>query len=314
MFLPPFDDFADPRRLVDLAVAAEESGWDGFFLWDHVLRWPGHEGRVGDTWTALAAVAARTSLIRIGPHITPIARGWPHRFARAAVSVDHLSGGRLVLGVGLGVDTDGEMSRFGEDPDNRVLGAKLDEALELVLALWSGDEVSHAGTYYKADGVAFLPRPLQQPRPPLWGAATGTGGSRPLKRAARLDGLFPAEGTPDKLGPMLDVIAAERGTLDGFDVALPAFPGSDVAAFERSGATWALWHFYPPAPADDIMKAVSAGPAARARLGVALTAAGPRCCGRGQGRRVGVWCGVYRSPAPAAACAMRVATASGCDR
>ena len=214
----------------------------------------------------------------------------------------------------MGVDTDGEMSRFGEDPDNRVLGAKLDEALELMLALWSGDEVSHAGTYYKADGVAFLPRPLQQPRPPLWGAATGTGRPRPLKRAARLDGLFPAEGTPDKLGPMLDVIAAERGTLDGFDVALPAFPGSDMAAFERAGATWALWHFYPPAPADDIMKAVSAGPAARARLGVALTAAGPRCCGRGQGRRVGVWCGVYRSPAPAAACAMRVATASGCDR
>ena len=265
VFLPPFDDFADPRRLVDLAIAAEESGWDGFFLWDHVLRWPGHEGRVGDTWTALAAVAAQTSRIRIGPHITAIARGWPHRFARAAVSVDHRSGGRLVLGVGLGVDTDGEMSRFGEDPDNRLLAAKLDEALELVLALWSGDEVSHAGTYYKADGVAFLPRPLQQPRPPMWGAASGAGRPRPLKRAARLDGLFPADGTPDTLGPMLDVIAAERGTLDGFDVALPAFPGSDMEAFERAGATWALWHFYPPAPADDIMKAVRAGPAARSR-------------------------------------------------
>jgi hypothetical protein len=132
-----------------------------------------------------------------------------------------------------------------------------------VLALWSGDEVSHAGTHDKADGVAFLPRPLQQPRPPLWGAATGTGRPLPLKRAARLDGLFPADGTPDKLGPMLDVIAAERGMLDGFDVALPAFPGSHMEAFERAGATWALWHFSPPAPADDIMKAVSAGPAAR---------------------------------------------------
>jgi hypothetical protein len=95
------------------------------------------------------------------------------------------------------------------------------------------------------------------------GRGLGQGRPRPLKRAARLDGLFPAEGTPDKLGPMLDVIAAERGTLDGFDVALPAFPGSDMEAFERAGATWALWHFYPPAPADDIMKAVSAGPAAR---------------------------------------------------
>jgi alkanesulfonate monooxygenase SsuD/methylene tetrahydromethanopterin reductase-like flavin-dependent oxidoreductase (luciferase family) len=89
------------------------------------------------------------------------------------------------------VDTDGEMSRFGEDPDNHVLAAKLDEALDLALALWSGDEVSHAGTCYKADEVAFLPRPLQQPRPPLWGAATGTGSPRPLRRAARLGRAVP---------------------------------------------------------------------------------------------------------------------------
>jgi alkanesulfonate monooxygenase SsuD/methylene tetrahydromethanopterin reductase-like flavin-dependent oxidoreductase (luciferase family) len=265
VFLPPFDDFADPRRLIELATAAEESGWDGFFLWDHVLRWPGHEGRVGDTWTALAAIAARTSRMRIGPAITPVARRRPHRFAREAVSLDHLSGGRLVMGVGLGVNTDGEMSRFGEDPDSRVLAGKLDEALDLVLALWSGHEVSHVGTYYKAEGVAFLPRPLQQPRPPLWGAASGAGKPRPLKRAARLDGLFPADGTPERLGPMLDLVARERGTLDGFDVALPAFPGSDMDQFARAGATWALWHFYPPHPADDIFRAVTAGPAARAR-------------------------------------------------
>jgi hypothetical protein len=64
---------------------------------------------------------------------------------------------------------------------------------------------------------------------------------------------------------MLEMIARERGTLDGFDVALPAFPGSDMEAFERAGATWALWHFYPPAPAGDVMNAVIAGPAARAQ-------------------------------------------------
>jgi alkanesulfonate monooxygenase SsuD/methylene tetrahydromethanopterin reductase-like flavin-dependent oxidoreductase (luciferase family) len=265
VFLPPFDDFADPRRLVDLAVAAEESGWDGFFLWDHILRWPGHEGQVGDTWTALAAIAARTGRMRIGPAITSLARRPPQRFAREAVSLDHLSDGRLILGVGLGVDTDGEMSRFGEDPDIRVLAAKLDEALGLVLALWSGDEVSHSGTYYQADGVAFLPRPLQRPRPPLWGAASGTGKPRPLRRAARLDGLFPDDGTPERLGPMLDVIARERGTLEGFDVALPASPGSDMDKFASAGATWAMWGFYPPSPASDIFKAVAAGPASRAR-------------------------------------------------
>jgi alkanesulfonate monooxygenase SsuD/methylene tetrahydromethanopterin reductase-like flavin-dependent oxidoreductase (luciferase family) len=265
VFLPPFDDFADPRRLVELAIAAEESGWDGFFLWDHILRWPGHEGQVGDTWTALAAVAARTSRIRLGPLLTPLPRRRPQKFARESVSLDHLCDGRLTLGVGLGVNTDGELSRFGEDADNRVLAEKLDEALDLVCALWSGDEVSHAGKHYRADAVAFLPRPLQQPRPPLWGAASGDGRPRPLRRAARLDGLFPSDGTPENLGPMLEAVARERGTLDGFDVALPAFDGADMDSFARAGATWALWQFYPPSPADDIIAAVTAGPAARAR-------------------------------------------------
>jgi alkanesulfonate monooxygenase SsuD/methylene tetrahydromethanopterin reductase-like flavin-dependent oxidoreductase (luciferase family) len=263
--LAPFDDFADPRRLVDLAIAAEESGWDGFFLWDHVLRWPGHEGRVGDTWTALAAIAARTARISVGPAVTPLPRWQPHRLARKTVSLDHLSGGRLVLAVGLGVDTDGEMSRFGEDPDNRVLAEKADEALGLVLALWSGRQVSHAGKHYRAEDVAFLPGPLQRPRPPVWGAASHPARSRPLKRAARLDGLFPAEGTPEQLGPVLEVIARERGTLDGFAVALPATPGSDMDEFARAGATWAMWSFYPPGPAHDVMTSVLAGPGALAR-------------------------------------------------
>ena len=268
VFIPTFDEFSDPRRVVDVAVAAEEAGWDGLFLWDHVLRWPGHTGPVGDTWTTLAAVAVSTSRIRIGPQVTPAARWLPHRLARAAVSVDHLSGGRLTLGVGLGVDTDGEMSRFGEDPDQRALGAKLDESLAVMRALWSGSPVEHEGAHYRASSVAFEPRPLQRPRVPLW-AAAGVGKPRPLRRAARLDGLFPADGTPEILPAMLEAIAAERGSLDGFDAALPAFPGSDMNAFESAGATWALWHFYlspdEVLKVDDVLKAVADGPAARAR-------------------------------------------------
>jgi alkanesulfonate monooxygenase SsuD/methylene tetrahydromethanopterin reductase-like flavin-dependent oxidoreductase (luciferase family) len=268
VFIPTFDEFSDPRRVVDVAVAAEEAGWDGLFLWDHVLRWPGHVGPVGDTWTTLAGVAARTGRIRIGPQVTPVARWLPHRLARAAVSVDHMSGGRLTVGVGLGVDTDGEMSRFGENSDQRDLGARLDESLDIMQALWSGSRVSHAGTHYQVADLAFEPRPVQRPRPPIW-AASGIGRPRPLRRAARLDGLFPSEGTPENLPPMLEVVAGERGTLDGYDVALPAFPGSDMDAFERAGATWSLWHFYleegQVLRADDVLKAVAAGPAARAR-------------------------------------------------
>jgi hypothetical protein len=129
VFLPPFDDFADPRRLVDLAIAAEESCRDGFSCGTMCCAGPVMRG--GSAYRDGASGRGPDSRIRIGPHITPVARGWPHRFAPAAVRVVHLSGGRLVLGVGLGVDTDGETSRFGEDLDNRVLAAKLDEALEL---------------------------------------------------------------------------------------------------------------------------------------------------------------------------------------
>lgn len=266
VFLPPFDGFADPRRLVDLAIAAEEAGWDGFFLWDHMLRWPGDRpGPVGDTWLSLAAVASHTSSVLLGPGVTPLPRRRPQKVAREAVSLDHLSAGRLVLGVGLGVNSGGELDRFGEPAEDRELGAMLDESLELIFALWSGTEVRHSGKHYKAEGVTFLPRPLQQPRPPVWCAASGLGKPRPLRRAARLDGLFPSDGTPQTLGPMLEVVAAERGTLDGFEVVLPARRGSDMAAFTRAGATWAFWSFYPPDPMDEVMRAVVAGPGALAR-------------------------------------------------
>lgn len=264
IFLPPFDEFADPRRLVELAVIAEEQGWDGIFLWDHILRWPGQPGAVGDTWVALTAIASSTKRLRLGPGVTPLPRRRPQKVAREAVSLDHLSGGRLVLGVGLGSNSGGEFERLGESADARLRAEMLDEALELIFALWSGEEVHHAGKHYKADGVSFLPRPLQQPRPPVWGAAAGNGKPGPLKRAARLDGLFPDAGTPENLGPMLEVVAAERATLEGFDVALPAHPGSDMDAFARAGATWALWSFYPPV-ADEVMRAALAGPGAMAR-------------------------------------------------
>lgn len=266
VFLPPFDGFADPCRLVDLAIAAEEAGWDGVFLWDHMLRWPGdRSGPVGDTWLSLAAMASRTSRVLLGPCVTPLPRRRPQKVAREAVSLDHLSAGRLVLGVGLGVNSGGELERFGEPASNRELAGMLDESLELIFALWSGTEVSHSGKHYRADGVTFLPRPLQQPRPPVWCAASGSGKPRPLRRAARLDGLFPDNATPESLGPMLEVVAAERGTLDGFDVVLQAHRGSDMDAFARAGATWAFWSSYPPDPVDDVMRAVIAGPGALAR-------------------------------------------------
>ena len=124
-----------------------------------------------------------------------------------------------MLGVGLGVDTGGELGRLGEETDPRARGDALDEAIELLQALWSGEVVHHRGARFTADGVQFLPRPCQSPGIPLWGAARGESPPRTLRRAARLDGLFPVRTSTAQLATMLELVREARGTLEGFDVA-----------------------------------------------------------------------------------------------
>lgn len=261
LFLPPFGELADPSVLVDIAIAAEASGWDGLFLWDHVLRPASEPSAIADTWVALAALAAATSRIRLGPMVTPIVRRRPQKLARETVTIDHLSGGRLTLGLGLGVDSGRELSAFGEVVDAKARGAVLDEGADLLVRLWSGEVVHHAGPHFQADGVQFLPTPVQQPRIPVWFAARGDA-RRPVRRAARYDGLFPIEVDLDGFRRMLDVVVEERGDLDGFDVSVLAHPGVDVPAFAAAGATWAMWSFLPGEPAADVLADAAAGPPA----------------------------------------------------
>ena len=94
--IPPYGDLADPRRLVEVAVAAEAAGWDGVFMWDHVLRRPGDPQETADPWVAMAAMAMATERIRIGPMVTPITRRRPIKLARECTTLDHLSEGRDV--------------------------------------------------------------------------------------------------------------------------------------------------------------------------------------------------------------------------
>jgi hypothetical protein len=100
IFLAPFDEVGDPAVLIDLAQRAEASGWDGFFLWDHVAYRPPVRA-VSDPWVALAGIACSTETLRLGPMVTPLSRRRIHKLARETVTLDHLSGGRLTLGVGL---------------------------------------------------------------------------------------------------------------------------------------------------------------------------------------------------------------------
>jgi len=244
--IPPYGDLADPAALVDLAVAAERAGWDAVFLWDHVLRRPGDPQETADPWVAMAAMAVATERVRLGPMVTPITRRRPIKLARECTTLDYLSGGRLTLGLGLGVDTTRELSAFGEVVDARERGARLDEGAELLCRLWSGEEVDFHGEHFMADRVTALPRPVQQPRIPMWFAARGSA-RKPVLRAARYDGLFPIEVTETDLRAMLDLVVQERGSLDGFDVIARPTEELSYRLLENLGVTWAIMG---PAPGD----------------------------------------------------------------
>ncbi len=185
--VPNGGDFADPIRLAALAREAEAAGWDGFFLWDHVIRRPPWQPMV-DPWVTLAAVATATERIVLGPMVTPLARRRVSVVARQSVTLDRLSGGRLRLGVGLGAPDD-EFTRFGEDADARVRARKLDESLDALVQLWSGETVEYRGDHVVADGVRFEPTPVGG-RIPIW-VAGGWPGGAPFRRAARFDGVWP---------------------------------------------------------------------------------------------------------------------------
>lgn len=238
---PPFGGLADPREAVAVAVAAEAAGWDGVFLWDHIqYRAPVTDA--ADPWMALAGIAQATERVHVGPMVTPLPRRRPSVVARQATALDQLSDGRLVLGVGLGLDSSGrELSAFGEELDDRTRAEMLDEGLTVLDALWSGAQVDHAGRHYRAADVRFLPTPVQRPRPPVWVAGRWPY-QRPLRRAARWDGLFLiAHESPDQLEEAASFIAAQRAAgLDGFDLVVNTPYGTDPRPWEEAGATWWL--------------------------------------------------------------------------
>jgi alkanesulfonate monooxygenase SsuD/methylene tetrahydromethanopterin reductase-like flavin-dependent oxidoreductase (luciferase family) len=240
--LPIFDLMADPRVLADLAFRAEEAGWDGVFLWDHVY-YRAPTTALTDPWIALAAIAARTQRVTIGPMVTPLARRRPHVVARQVVALDHLSGGRVVLGVGLGLDSSGgEYSRFGEETQDRRRADRFDEALELLTGLLSGEPVDHHGRYFTASDVRFLPRPVNGAIP-IWVAARWPN-RRPLRRAARHDGLFVIDIGPSELALALEFVEALRPPDRGpFEVVVQAAASSDPRPWRDAGATWCLAAF-----------------------------------------------------------------------
>jgi alkanesulfonate monooxygenase SsuD/methylene tetrahydromethanopterin reductase-like flavin-dependent oxidoreductase (luciferase family) len=268
LFLPPFDELADPRIVARLSAEAEEAGWHGVFLWDHV-RWREPVVDVADAWITLTAIATSTERIRLGPMVTPLARRRPVKVARETATLDRLSQGRLTLGVGLGSDRFGnEYSMTGEELDDRRRGRMLDESLEILVAAWSGEPVRHRGEHYIVDGMRFLPRPVQRPGVPVW-VAGYYGKAKPLRRAARHQGFFPVNlEHPDQLAEIvadLTLLRREIGkdVAEPYDVVAALPPGTDPAPYAEAGATWWMVEFsWEAASVDQVRAVIRDGPAA----------------------------------------------------
>ncbi len=253
--IPNFGSGGDPRALVELASRAEDAGWDGFFVWDHLLVDAAWTLEIADPWIALAAIAQATTRIRLGPMVAALPRRRPAKLARETASLDRLSGGRLILGVGLGWPSDADFGWFGDETELARRGAMVDESLAILEGLWSGEPFAFTGEHYRVAEATFLPRPVQEPRIPVWVAALRPGPDAPLRRAARWDGFAPA--VEDGYLPLemfardtarvreLRAMAGSAADATYEMVAAGVTPGDDraaaadtVAAFEAAGATW----------------------------------------------------------------------------
>jgi alkanesulfonate monooxygenase SsuD/methylene tetrahydromethanopterin reductase-like flavin-dependent oxidoreductase (luciferase family) len=247
IFVAPFGELCDARLVAELAARTEANGWDGFFVWDHV-EYSAPVREVADPWVTLTAVALATERVTIGTLVTPIPRRRPHQLARETVTLDRLSGGRLVLGIGIGSDQTGEFNpeRFGEEGDARVRGRMLDEGLERLLAYWDGE---------------FEPRPAQRPRIPIWAAATWPN-RKPLRRAARFEGLFPVDlPGPEAMAEMAAEVRELRDSDDPYELVVTNPPEVDTGPWIEAGATWCLRGFGMDPKRAEVERAIDAGPA-----------------------------------------------------
>ena len=285
----------DPATLIQLAVDAEEAGWDGVFFWDTPYAAAPNEPimEFADAWVVLAGVAQRTERVRLGTMLTPLAWHRPWLIARQAATVDRLSGGRFTLSVGLGAPDDEGPWFGGDEFDRRTRAAMLDEALAILEGLWGGEPFSFEGEHFSTREVTFLPRPVQQPRIPIWvvGAWPRDPDMWPrrksMRRAIRFDGLLPnvfgADGqmvfdaSPDESLDDLRAMSTwvdREGTGEGsYDIVIERSLGTlddaearaEAARWEEAGATWwlddAWWEMYgAPGDAEPLRRRILRGP------------------------------------------------------
>jgi hypothetical protein len=265
--------FGDARTAADFAYEAEQAGWDGFFVWEPV--WG------VDAWVALTAAAMRTERIKLGTMLSPVSRMRPWKLASETATLDNLSGGRVILSVGLGaVDTGFE--EFGEATDRKTRAGLMDEGLDVLNGLWSGQPFEYKGKYYWIKPTEFQPPdpPIQQPRIPIWVVGAWRR-MKSMRRVLNYDGLLPhvmtSQGefqdvTPNAIREMKAFIDEYRTLDTPFDIVMEGeTPGDDpeessaiIRVWQNAGVTWwieALWN----APRDEsgqkqVLERIVAGP------------------------------------------------------
>lgn len=262
--------YGNADLLIELANRAEEAGWEGFFLWDHIGG--GGDSPTLDPWLCLGAIAALTKSMQLGTMITPLARRRPQKVAREIVTLDQISHGRAVLGVGLGDMVNKDFKAFGDETGPRTRAKMLDESLEIIAGLQSGKPFQYAGKYYQISKALFKPEPIQKPRVPVWVSAHWPF-QRPLKRAARWDGLLPRGWdepiTPEIIVKMADIISRQRVSDTPFDIIKYGVTDGKnlikdhtlVSEYEKVGVTWWIEEIFTSrGKLKQIQQRISAGP------------------------------------------------------
>jgi alkanesulfonate monooxygenase SsuD/methylene tetrahydromethanopterin reductase-like flavin-dependent oxidoreductase (luciferase family) len=266
----------DPGTVADLAAEAEAAGWDGVFYFDAIAI---GSMELYDPWVVLAAIAERTSKIRLGAIITPPARRRPWKLAREAMTLDRLSGGRLVLPVGLGVLDDAGFGPVGEPTDIRIRAELLDESLEILVGLWTGRPFGFSGRHYSFAEMTFLPTPIQRPRVPIWAVGVWPR-QRSMHRAVQWDGIIPqahdehggqAEVRPDHIREIAAYVARERPASERgrpFEIIAQGKSSSSdrvaaaatVRPWADAGATWWIEADWEDATEGSLRARIKAGP------------------------------------------------------
>jgi len=265
----------DPRTVADLAAEAESAGWDGVFYFDGICVGQGMD--IYDPWVVMAAMAMKTERVRLGAVLTPPARRRPWKLARETMTLDHLSGGRLILPVGLGTLDDGGFSKVGEPTERKIRAEMLDESLEILTGLWSGEPFAYAGKHYRLEEMTFLPKPVQSPRIPIWVVGAWPS-KKSMNRALRYDGVLAAKLggtasgpgiTPDDVRAIKAYAAENRPPGAPFDIVWEGTtPGDDperaasvVRPFAEAGVTWWMESSWtPPNDPEDLRVRISQGP------------------------------------------------------